>query len=117
MAADGFLGARSARASVQDYCINKSLAAGSRGRCSFPLALLNQVDSFSDDGGGISHCAIGKDDADGGGGNAISPSCGTAQYLITACVAGSWGYPYTINQSSARHTFNGEVGYSGSCIP
>jgi hypothetical protein len=117
MSSNGFVGAQPAHATEGYFCSNKSLAAGSRGRCSFPQVLLSQVWSWSIDGTGIAHCAIGKQNDDGSGGNSIEPSCGPARTQATACVGGAYGYPYIINQSSATHNFDGRVGYNGECVP
>jgi hypothetical protein len=116
MSADGFLGTGPARADYQSFCSQKLLAPGSRGRCSFPAAFLNQVHAYSYSIN-TSHCAVGKQNDDGGGPNVITPNCGTAQSLNTPCQARSFGYPYIINQASFTAQFDGSVAYNDQCIP
>jgi hypothetical protein len=116
MAADGFGGTQSAHATIDTFCSNHLISGGSRARCSWPLTSLNQVESDANFSG-AAHCAIGKQNDDGSGGNVIDPGCGTGGNVQTNCVSAHVGYPYIINNSVNAHTFTGLVAYNGgACI-
>ena len=66
-------------------------------------------------GDGVSHCAIGKQQSDGGGANVIPSQCGTSQYQITGCYSARLGYPKILNQSSSAHYFHGDFDYA-TCL-
>ena len=117
MAADGFGGTQSAHATIDTFCSNNLISGGGgRARCSWPLTSLNQVESDANFDG-AAHCAIGKQNDDGSGSNAIDPGCGTGGNVQTNCVSAHVGYPYIINNSVNAHTFTGLVAYNGgACI-
>jgi hypothetical protein len=68
---------------------------------------LRRVQAETVNGAGVQHCAVGKQNADGGGSNVVPAQGGTGQVQVTPCVSAVNGYPKITNNTSSQHYFRG----------
>lgn len=81
---------------------------GPNGFCvSGRFSTLRAVSFVTTNGSGVSHCAVGKSNADGSGGNIIPAQCGTAAQQLTVCYPAQGGYAKGVSQSATSHLFYG----------
>jgi hypothetical protein len=105
-----------ARASSSSFCPagGGSITLGPNGACvSARFSTLRAVLFVTTNGSGVSHCAVGKANADGSGGNTIPSQCGTAALQLTPCYPAQISYAKGVSQSSTSHLFYGIAYWSG----
>jgi hypothetical protein len=78
---------------------------------------LNQVRWSLQNGPGVNHCALSKDQPNGQGHNVLSPVCGTLQHIYTRCLYfADPQWPKGTNESSSTHYYRGGAAYSFDCF-
>ena len=106
----------SAQAAQTNFCppvYGSQVLISGNDRCASALFYsLTRVAAYTSNGNGVDHCAVGKQNAGGGGLNVIEPACGTPQFVQTACYSPRQGYATIVNRSSSAHYFFGIANYS-----
>lgn len=107
--------ANAAQASTADFCpptINSMMYLGAGQSCVSAIFYnLTKVTYVTSNGDGVDHCAVGKQNADGGGANVIPAACGMGYIQSTPCVSARVGYAKGENRTTSGHYFWGFAYY------
>jgi hypothetical protein len=77
---------------------------------------LTMVEYVTSNGAGVDHCAVGKQDSDGGGSNVVPAQCGSGWAETTPCVSPRVGYAKGENRSASSHYFYGAAYYNNCYV-
>lgn len=64
---------------------------------------------------GVSHCAVGKANTDGSGGNITDVACGSGNWVTTGCYPATSGSAKGINREPTWRNFQGAAWWGTSC--